>query len=138
VRKLAKPVDSDAGRCGREYPSVLDPHVIQANLRVLQQTGEFVLYRRDSRLRQLRSFPITEGEAEDCESGECPRRPPDPLQTEPKLSESFLAPDPRGAVSHTRYAYGALSGRGRLRSDRLSAPAAGTFSPIAGTPVPAG
>ena len=47
MRKLAKPVDSDAGRCGGEYPSVLDPHVIQANLRVLQQTGEFVLYRRD-------------------------------------------------------------------------------------------
>ena len=48
MRKLAKPVDSDAGRCGGEYPSVLDPHVIQANLRVLQQTGESaVLYRRD-------------------------------------------------------------------------------------------
>ena len=47
MRKLAKPVDSDAGRCDGEYPSVLDPHVIQANLRVLQQTGEFVLYRRD-------------------------------------------------------------------------------------------
>jgi hypothetical protein len=41
--------------CGRSpslvirvgYPPILDPHVVQTHLGVLQQTGEFAPYRRD-------------------------------------------------------------------------------------------